>query len=395
MYFCKNFFTMNKNDNLQSKRSFNKQRPGRSGDSDRGDAPKRRSFDRRREGGDAAEGDEGREKSPRRFDRKPAGGGRSFNKDRSFSKDRDRKPFGDRKRSFSSDRKRSPRTDDDQPRRRDVTAESEILTEIVNKRRSEGRYAPQKVKIRSLEYEDQIGPVRLNKYIANAGVCSRREADTLIAAGAITVNGKVVTEMGFKVMPTDEVRFGDKVLQREKPVYILLNKPKDYITTMEDEFNRKHVMQLIKGACKERVYPVGRLDRMTTGLLLFTNDGEMAKKLTHPRSGVRKIYHVSLDKNLKPSDLDKIAQGLDLDDGIIQVDEIAYVGDRKNEVGVTLHSGRNRIVRRIFESLDYQVEKLDRVVFAGLTKKDLPRGSWRFLTQAEVNILKMSIKGEI
>lgn len=390
---------MNKNDNLQSKRSFNKQRPVRSGDSDRGDAPKRRSFDRRREGGDAAEAEEGREKSPRRFDRKPAGGGRSFNKDRSFSKDRDRKPFGDkpfgdRKRSFSSDRKCSPRIDDDQPRRRDVTAESEILTEIVNKRRSEGRYAPQKVKIRSLEYEDQIGPVRLNKYIANAGVCSRREADTLIAAGAITVNGQVVTEMGFKVMPTDEVRFGDKVLQREKPVYILLNKPKDYITTMEDEFNRKHVMQLIKGACKERVYPVGRLDRMTTGLLLFTNDGEMAKKLTHPRSGVRKIYHVSLDKNLKPSDLDKIAQGLDLDDGVIQVDEIAYVGDRKNEVGVTLHSGRNRIVRRIFESLDYQVEKLDRVVFAGLTKKDLPRGSWRFLTQAEVNILKMSIKGE-
>lgn len=390
---------MNKNDNLQSKRSFNKQRPVRSGDSDRGDAPKRRSFDRRREGGDAAEGEEGREKSPRRFDRKPAGGGRSFNKDRSFSKDRDRKsfgdkPFGDRKRSFSSDRKRPPRIDDDQPCRRDVTAESEILTEIVNKRRSEGRYAPQKVKIRSLEYEDQIGPVRLNKYIANAGVCSRREADTLIAAGAITVNGQVVTEMGFKVMPTDEVRFGDKVLQREKPVYILLNKPKDYITTMEDEFNRKHVMQLIKGACKERVYPVGRLDRMTTGLLLFTNDGEMAKKLTHPRSGVRKIYHVSLDKNLKPSDLDKIAQGLDLDDGVIQVDEIAYVGDRKNEVGVTLHSGRNRIVRRIFDSLDYQVEKLDRVVFAGLTKKDLPRGSWRFLTQAEVNILKMSIKGE-
>ena len=384
---------MYKNDNLQNKRSFNKQRPGHSGDSDRGDAPKRRSFDRRREGGDAAEGDEGREKSPRRFDRKPAGGGRSFNKDRSFSKDR--KPFGDRKRSFSSDRKRTPRTDDDQPRRRDVTAESEILTEIVNKRRSEGRYAPQKVKIRSLEYEDQIGPVRLNKYIANAGVCSRREADTLIAAGAITVNGQVVTEMGFKVMPTDQVRFGDKVLQREKPVYILLNKPKDYITTMEDEFNRKHVMQLIKGACKERVYPVGRLDRMTTGLLLFTNDGEMAKKLTLPRSGVRKIYHVSLDKNLKPSDLDKIAQGLDLDDGLIQVDEIAYVGDRKNEVGVTLHSGRNRIVRRIFESLDYQVEKLDRVVFAGLTKKDLPRGSWRFLTQAEVNILKMSIKGEI
>lgn len=394
---------MNMNDNSQSKRSFNKQRGPRPGSSERRGAPKKRTFNRPAADGDAEE----REERPRRFDRNPAGDGkRSFSKDRpkkSFGDksgkpfDRSKKSFGDKPaRSFSKERRQEntePR-EEKRPRRRDVTAESAILTEIVEKRRSEGRFAPQKVKVRSLEYEDQVGPVRLNKYIANAGVCSRRDADTLIAAGAITVNGKVVTEMGFKVLPTDEVRFGDKVLQREKPVYILLNKPKDYITTMEDEFNRNHVMQLIKGACKERVYPVGRLDRMTTGLLLFTNDGEMAKKLTHPRSGVRKIYHVTLDKNLKSSDMEKIANGLELEDGDIQVDEIAYVGERKNEVGVTIHSGRNRIVRRMFESLEYRVEKLDRVIFAGLTKKDLPRGSWRFLTEAEVNILKMSIKGE-
>lgn len=390
---------MKTDDNSQSKRTFNKQHPANSHGGERRGFPKSRPASRsseHREGGND-------EERPHRSDRKPATpSGRGFSKERPRRNDGDRKPFGSRpkrtfnkERNFDKDNRNEENQQDTRPRRRDVTAESPILTEIVEKRRREGRFSPQKVKVRSLEYEDQIGPVRLNKYIANAGVCSRREADTLIAAGAITVNGKVVTEMGFKVMPTDEVRFGDKVLQREKPVYILLNKPKDYITTMEDEFNRKHVVQLIKGACKERVYPVGRLDRMTTGLLLFTNDGEMAKKLTHPRSGVRKIYHVTLDKNFKPSDMEQVANGIELDDGDIQVDEIAYVGDKKNEVGVTLHSGRNRIVRRIFESLDYQVEKLDRVVFAGLTKKDLPRGSWRFLTQAEINILKMSIKGEL
>ena len=242
------------------------------------------------------------------------------------------------------------------------------------------------------EFEEQYMPIRLNKYIANAGVCSRREADTLIEAGAITVNGIVITELGHKVLPTDEVRFGDKILQREKPVYILLNKPKDYITTMYDEFQRQHVMQLIKGACKERVYPVGRLDRDTTGLLLFTNDGSMTKKLTHPRSEVRKLYHVTLNKNLSFADMQKIADGIELDDGKMAVDEIAYVGEHKDQVGVAIHSGKNRIIRRIFESLGYEVVKLDRTVYAGLTKKDLPRGSWRFLTPAEINILKMSIK---
>lgn len=381
MYFCTKFNIMTEKDNSQGKRSFSKDRPVRREGSRPTDAPKRRGFEsakKRQEGEEDTRG-------PRK---------RSFNKERAVGQDRN-KPRGNggrKENAFRGPRARKSGAADDRPPRRDVTAESEILTEIVAKRRSEGRFAPQKVKIRSLEYEEQFAPMRLNKYIANAGVCSRREADTLIVAGAISVNGVVVTELGYKVMPTDEVRFGDKVLQREKPVYVLLNKPKDYITTMYDEFNRKHVMQLIKGACKERVYPVGRLDRDTTGLLLFTNDGEMTKKLTHPRSCVRKIYHVTLNKNLKPSDMEQIANGLVLDDGEMQVDEISYVGKNKDEVGVTIHSGKNRIVRRIFESLDYEVVKLDRVYFAGLTKKDLPRGAWRLLTEAEINILKMSAK---
>jgi 23S rRNA pseudouridine2605 synthase len=270
-----------------------------------------------------------------------------------------------------------------------VTAESEILSEIVDRRIREGRQAPQKQKILSLEYEEKYGPIRLNKYIANAGVCSRRDADMLITTGAVTVNGQVVTELGSKVMPTDEVRFGDKILRREEPVYILLNKPKDYITTTYDEKDRKDVMELIRGACKERVYPVGRLDKNTTGLLLFTNDGEMAKKLTHPKHNIRKIYHVELDKKLTSNDFDAILEGFDLDDGFIKADELAYVDDSKREIGITIHSGRNRIVRRIFEQLGYDILKLDRVAFANLDKKNLHRGRWRLLTEAEINILKM------
>lgn len=232
--------------------------------------------------------------------------------------------------------------------------------------------------------------VRLNKYVANAGICSRREADTYIAAGNVTVNGKVVTEMGYKVSPGDEVRFDGKLLQREKKEYVLLNKPKNFITTTRDEKGRRTVMELISNASSSRLLPVGRLDRNTTGLLLFTNDGDLAKKLTHPKHGVRKIYHVELNRNLKDSDLDKIRAGLELEDGPISVDEATYIaGAPKREVGIRLHSGRNRIVRRIFEHLGYQVVKLDRVVFAGLTKKDLPRGHWRYLTPQEVINLKM------
>ncbi|MBC2837841.1 pseudouridine synthase [Robiginitalea sp. SC105] len=236
----------------------------------------------------------------------------------------------------------------------------------------------------------QPGLIRLNKYIANAGICSRREADTYIAAGNVTVNGKTITEMGYKVQPEDEVRFDGRLLQREKKEYVLLNKPKDFITTTRDEKGRRTVMELISRATKSRLVPVGRLDRNTTGLLLFTNDGELAKKLTHPRHGVRKIYHVELDKAFKSTDLGKLREGLELEDGRIQVDEASYIdGASKKEVGVELHSGRNRIVRRIFEHLGYKVVKLDRVVLAGLTKKDLPRGHWRHLTEQEVINLRM------
>jgi 23S rRNA pseudouridine2605 synthase len=235
------------------------------------------------------------------------------------------------------------------------------------------------------------GLIRLNKYIANAGICSRREADKLIESGVISVNGKVVTELGFKISAEDVINFGGQTLKKEKMVYILLNKPKDYITTLDDPEGRKTVLELIRNAGRERVYPVGRLDRNTTGLLLLTNDGDLTKKLTHPRYGVRKIYHVTLDKALTRTDLQKAADGIELEDGIIKADEISYVGDgkEKTEIGIQLHSGRNRIVRRMFEHMGYEVVKLDRVYFAGLTKKDLPRGRWRILTPMEISMLKM------
>ena len=227
--------------------------------------------------------------------------------------------------------------------------------------------------------------IRLNKYIADAGICSRRNADMYISAGNVTVNGEVMTTLGYRVKLTDEVRFDGKLLSSEKKEYILLNKPKGFITTTNDEKGRKTVMDLVANATNARILPVGRLDRATTGLLLLTNDGELTKKLTHPTHGVRKIYHVILDRKLEYKDFIAIEQGLELEDGFIQVDEISYVDQKpKNEIGIKIHSGRNRIVRRIFEHLGYQVDKLDRVVFAGLTKKDLPRGHWRRLTQQEV-----------
>ncbi|MDY5969289.1 MAG: pseudouridine synthase [Bacteroidales bacterium] len=235
------------------------------------------------------------------------------------------------------------------------------------------------------------GLKRLNKYIADAGICSRREADKLISAGAVTVNGQVITEMGFKVKPGDVVTYGGETLKDERKRYFLLNKPKGYITTSDDPQERHTVMELVADACKERIYPVGRLDRNTTGLLLFTNDGDMSLKLTHPSTGVYKIYHVELNRSLSSEDMRRIREGIELEDGPIKVDDVQYAGDGidKNVVGVSLHSGRNRIVRRIFESLGYEVHKLDRVVFAGLTKKDLPRGRYRELTEKEVSFLKM------
>ncbi|MHB1146248.1 MAG: pseudouridine synthase [Lutibacter sp.] len=251
----------------------------------------------------------------------------------------------------------------------------------------EARPAP---KPKQVKQEDGVEGIRLNKYISNSGVCSRREADVYIKAGSATVNGKLVTEMGHIVTLGDEVRFDGSLINQEQKRYVLLNKPKNYITTMEDDRGRKTVMELIASASKERIYPVGRLDRNTTGLLLFTNDGEMAKKLTHPKSNIQKIYHATLDKKLANSDLIKISEGFMLDEKRVIVDDISYVVNQpKTEVGVKIHSGRNRIVRRIFEHFDYSVVKLDRVIFAGLTKKDLPRGHWRHLTEMEINTLMM------
>lgn len=236
------------------------------------------------------------------------------------------------------------------------------------------------------------GLIRLNKYIANAGICSRREADTLIAGGLISVNGKIITQLGTKIKEEDVVKYAGETLRRERNVYVLLNKPKDYITTVKDTHERKTVLELVKGACKERIYPVGRLDRNTTGVLLLTNDGALTKKLTHPKYGAKKIYHVETDKNVSSQDLKLMTEGIKLDDeDLVKADNASYSAEHlaKNQITVVMHSGKNRVVRRMLESLGYSVTKLDRVFFAGLTKKDLQRGRWRFLSEKEVGFLKM------
>ena len=247
---------------------------------------------------------------------------------------------------------------------------------------------------KQIEYKEQFTdpnePIRLNKFLANAGVCSRREADEFITAGVVSVNGVVVTELGTKIKRADEVKFHDQMVSIERKIYILLNKPKDTVTTSDDPQARRTVMDLVKGACDERIYPVGRLDRNTTGVLLLTNDGDLASKLTHPKFLKKKIYHVHTDKNVTKADMDQIAAGIQLDDGEIHADAISYTDDvRRDEVGIEIHSGKNRIVRRIFESLGYKVVKLDRVFFAGLTKKGLRRGEWRYLSEQEVNYMRM------
>ncbi len=291
-----------------------------------------------------------------------------------------RKPYGDR-------------TERDDRRREDSgeSMRSRPFARAPRKKRSfvENRKEKQyhrKAKEESVKKGD--GLIRLNKYISNSGVCSRREADELIKMGLVSVNGTTVTEMGYKVKATDDVRYEGKKLTAEKPVYILLNKPKGFITTTEDPQERNTVMNLIAGACKQRVYPVGRLDRNTTGLLLLTNDGDLADKLTHPSYNVKKIYKVELDKPITKADFETIAAGVQLEEGKAVPDDVAIVSDDKKTIGIELHIGWNRIVRRIFESLDYQVLKLDRVVYAGLDKKDLPRGKWRMLKDAEVVRLK-------
>lgn len=245
-------------------------------------------------------------------------------------------------------------------------------------------------KITPNKTSDETSGIRLNKYIANSGICSRREADTYIEHGSVQVNGKLVTEMGYKVQPDDIVQFDGTSITPEQKKYVLLNKPKNYITTMEDDRGRKTVMELIANASKERIYPVGRLDRNTTGLLLFTNDGDLAKKLTHPKHNVRKLYHASLDKKLELRDLEKLRGEVVIEGKKVFIDAVSYVnGEPKTEIGIEIHSGRNRIVRKIFEHVGYKVNKLDRVIFAELTKKNLPRGRWRELTNLEVNNLQM------
>ena len=246
-----------------------------------------------------------------------------------------------------------------------------------------------RIEYKEINY-DPNEPLRLNKFLANAGICSRREADEFIQAGVVTVNGEVVTELGTKILRTDVVKFNEQPVNIEKKVYVLLNKPKDYVTTSDDPQQRKTVMDLVKNACTERIYPVGRLDRNTTGVLLLTNDGDLASKLTHPKYLKKKIYHVYLDKNVTAHDLAQIAEGIQLEDGEIKADDVQYAHPTdKKQVGIEIHSGKNRIVRRIFESLGYRVQKLDRVQFAGLTKKNLKRGDWRYLTEEEVDRLRM------
>ncbi|MDE6329796.1 MAG: rRNA pseudouridine synthase, partial [Muribaculaceae bacterium] len=247
---------------------------------------------------------------------------------------------------------------------------------------------------KQIEYElEDIDPnteIRLNKFMANAGICSRREADEFIQAGKVTVNGKVVTELGVKITGSDIVEYDGKIVTPERKCYVLLNKPKDCVTTSDDPNGRLTVLDLVKNACQERIYPVGRLDRNTTGVLLLTNDGDLASKLTHPKFVKKKIYHVWTDKDITEEDMQRIADGIELEDGEIHADAVSYVSDTdRNQAGIEIHSGRNRIVRRIFEHLGYRVTRLDRVYFAGLTKKNLPRGRWRYLTQEEVNFLRM------
>ena len=355
------------------------------------DRPQRPRFSPNREGGFNREGGYSSDRPQRpRFNPNREGG---FNREGGYSSDRPQRPrFNpnreggfNREGGYSTDRPQRPRFQGGQQPRNARPQRPRTAGYNPN-----AKYSMKK----QIEYKDILTdpnePIRLNKYLANAGVCSRREADEFITAGVVSVNGEIVTELGTKIKRTDEVKFHDEPVSVERKVYVLLNKPKDCVTTSDDPQERKTVMHCVKDACKERIYPVGRLDRNTTGVLLLTNDGDMASKLTHPKFLKKKIYHVYCDKNVTKADLDQIAAGITLDDGEIHADAISYASETdKKQVGIEIHSGKNRIVRRIFESLGYKVVKLDRVYFAGLTKKGLKRGDWRFLTEMEVNMLRM------
>ncbi|WP_255594241.1 pseudouridine synthase [Pontibacter sp. HSC-14F20] len=350
----------------------------------------RKSYGDRREGGEREERGERRSFGGNRREGDDRGERRSFGGDR--KEGGERRSFGDRReggerRSFDRKDKFSKGGEERRGRSFDRSSDSEHNPETPNYDLRRYKDNP-RIKKTNRKGEDEDGSIRLNRYIANAGVCSRREADELILSGEIKVNGEAVTEMGFKVQPSDTVTYGKKVLSREKMVYVLLNKPKDFITTTEDPEGRKTVMSLVEKSSKERIFPVGRLDRNTTGLLLFTNDGELAQKLTHPSNEIKKIYQVELDKPITKDDFQKVVEGVELEDGKAMVDDVAMLGDSKKFLGLEIHIGRNRIVRRIFEHLGYEVVSLDRVQYAGLIKKDLPRSEWRYLTEKEVIRLK-------
>ena len=363
----------NRYENRDNRRSYERGNRDNNRFSDRGERRERRPQDR----------DENAERRDNRYQ----------NRDRNDRREEGRRERGSREEGgrgegYRGDRRDRREGDDRRDRYSDRPARK------VFTRRADGDGAPKSVysKKKQIEYrkknEGQETELRLNRYIAKGGVCSRRDADVLIAAGRVKVNGEVVQQVGVRVKRTDRVEVDDQVITPERKVYLVLNKPKDYVTTVEDPLERRTVMTLIEGACKERVYPIGRLDRQTTGVLLFTNDGDLAKKLTHPKYNQKKIYHVFLDKVVQTGDLEAIRKGIDLEDGFIQADDVRVAEDDRTQVGIEIHSGRNRIVRRIFEHLGYQILRLDRVFFAGITKKNLPRGHWRFLTEDEVNILK-------
>ena len=346
------------------------------------------------------------DKPRRQYGDKPAYGERSFgDKPRYEHRDGDkpRRQYGDKpaygERSFG-DKPRYEHRDGDKPRRQYGDKPAYGERKFGDKKYGDRKFGDKPYKPGPRKHDDkpasypkftpekQVGEMRLNRFLAQSGLCSRREADDFITAGLVTVNGQIVTQLGTKVLPTDEVKFNDSRVQGEKKVYLVLNKPKGYVTSLDDPHAGKTVMDLVEGACTERIYPVGRLDKNSLGLLLFTNDGDLTKQLTHPSYLKKKIYQVTLDKPLARADMDRIAEGITLEDGEIFADEISYVKENKQEIGIEIHSGRNRIVRRIFEFLGYTVTKLDRVYYAGLTKKNLKRGAWRFLSREEVERLK-------
>lgn len=363
----------NRYENRDNRRSYERDSRDNNRFSDRGDRRERRPQDR----------NDNTERRDNRYQ----------NRDRNDRRDEGRRERGARDEGFRREGYRGERRDRrEENDRRDRNSDRPVRKVIA--RRKDEDNIPKSVysKKKQIEYrkknEGEETELRLNRYIAKGGVCSRRDADVLIAAGRVKVNGEVVQQVGVKVKRTDKVEVDDQMITPERKVYLVLNKPKDYVTTVEDPLERKTVMSLIEGACKERVYPIGRLDRQTTGVLLFTNDGDLAKKLTHPKYNQKKIYHVFLDKVVQTGDLEAIRKGIELEDGFIQADDVRVAEDDRTQVGIEIHSGRNRIVRRIFEHLGYQILRLDRVFFAGITKKNLPRGHWRFLTEEEVNILK-------